>query len=891
MQEYKFDPSLNILYKEHYNLDYIFNPKSIAIIGASEKENSVGRTLILNLKDSFNGKIFPINPKRNTVFNIKSYKQINDIDDEIDLVIIATPAKTVPDIVKACSEKNVKGVIIISAGFKETGIDGKNLENQIYKNKGNLRIIGPNCLGLINPINKINASFALDMPLKGNIAFISQSGALCTSVLDWSLKEKVGFSAFVSIGSMIDVNFSDLIYYFGNDPNTKSILIYMENISNPKAFLSSCREVALTKPIILIKAGRSKEGSKAATSHTGALTSDNDVFDAALKRVGVLRVDTISELFSLADILAKQSLSNNSNLAIVTNAGGPGVLATDALIISGANLYKLDNNTIEELNKFLPSHWSHSNPVDILGDACDELYFKTIEILSKHEDIGGILTILTPQYMTDPLKVAKKLKAFSKLDKPFFTSFIGGKNIEDAIKVLVEENIVNFSFPEDACKAFAKLCQYSDNLKNLYETPLKEEVLIDKKRKDEVRAIFNNVIKENRYLLDEVESKKILKAYDIPIVDTFLAKTKEEAVEYAKKIQFPVVLKIYSKKITHKKEVGGVKLNLKSPEDVERAYDEIYNSLKKLNMKNEFSGVTIQKMINLEGFELILGSMVDKEFGPTILFGSGGSLVEVYKDKVVALSPLNKNLANNMIKDTKIYNALKKMEINLDNIQNILVKLSELTLDFPIIKELDINPLLATKDKVIALDARCVLYNKNEKITPPSIRAYPSQYIFQDTLKNNEKITLRPIKAQDESLLKKFYQDISETTIKQRYYKTLHYNELIAHERLSRLCFNDYDREIAIVALKKDEIIAVARLSKLLENDASFSLIIKDSYHNLGMGKKLLSKLIEIAKEEKIDNLVSVMFAENVAMLNICKKLNFSFEQQNNIIYVHLKLK
>jgi acetyltransferase len=891
MQEYKFDPSLNILYKEHHNLDYIFNPRSIAIIGASEKENSVGKTLILNLKDSFNGKIYPVNPKKNTICGIKSYKKIEDIKDDIDLAIIATPAKTVPDIVKECTDKNVKGIIIISAGFKEIGEKGKKLENEIYKNKGKLRIIGPNCLGVINPIKKINASFALDMPLKGNIAFISQSGALCTSVLDWSLKEKVGFSAFVSIGSMIDINFSDLIYYFGSDSNTKAILIYMENISNPKNFLSAAREVALTKPIILIKAGRSKEGSKAATSHTGALTSDNDVFDAALKRVGVLRVDTISELFSLADILSKQNLFDNPNLAIVTNAGGPGVLATDALIENGANLYELNNRIIEELNEFLPSFWSHSNPIDILGDASDELYFKTIEILSKNKDIGGILAILTPQYMTKPLEVAKKLKSFSKLDKPFFTSFIGGKNIEEAKKILANENIVNFSFPEDACKTFAKLCKYSNNLKNLYETPLREEVLIDENRKEKVKEILNNVVKEKRNLLDEYESKKILEAYAIPIVDTFLAKTRDESVKYAEKIGFPVVLKIYSKTITHKKEVGGVKLNLTSSRAVEKAFDEIYNSIKKLNKENDFLGVTVQKMINAEGFELILGSLVDNEFGPVILFGSGGSLVEVYKDKAIGIAPLNTNLASNMIKETKIYKALKKSEIHLENIQKILVKLSELVLDFPMIKELDINPLLASKDKVIALDARVVLYHKTEKIVPPSIRAYPSKYIFQDTLKNNEKITFRPILAQDESLLKDFYQDISKNTIKQRYYKTLHYNELIAHEKLSRLCFNDYDREIAIVALKKDEIIAVARLSKLLENDASFSLIVKDSYHNLGLGKKLLSMIIKIAKEENIDNLVSVMFDDNLAMLNICKKLNFSFKKEKNIIYSHLKLK
>ncbi|NGX63995.1 MAG: Succinyl-CoA ligase [ADP-forming] subunit alpha, partial [Candidatus Anoxychlamydiales bacterium] len=401
MEEYKFDPSLNILYKEHNNLDYIFNPKSIAVIGASEKPESVGRTLFENLiNSSFKGEIFAINPKRDSVLGYRAYKGIKDVKKPIDLAVIATPAAFVPEIIQECEDANVIGAIIISAGFKELGESGKELEEQILKNKRKIRIIGPNCLGIMNTSIDLNATFAAEMANKGSIAFISQSGALGTAVLDWSLRENVGFSAFVSIGSMIDVNFGDLINYFGNDPNTRSILIYMENLSDPRAFLSAAREVALTKPIILIKAGKTKESAKAAMSHTGALAGSDDVLNAALKRVGILRVDTIEALFGMAEIFSKQSLCTGPNLAIVTNAGGPAVIATDALVLHSAKLAQLTDQTYESLNEFLPKAWSHNNPIDILGDATADLYYKTVKTIIEDENVEGILVILTPQFMT-----------------------------------------------------------------------------------------------------------------------------------------------------------------------------------------------------------------------------------------------------------------------------------------------------------------------------------------------------------------------------------------------------------------------------------------------------------------------------------------------------------
>ncbi|NGX56993.1 MAG: Succinyl-CoA ligase [ADP-forming] subunit alpha [Candidatus Anoxychlamydiales bacterium] len=709
---------MNLKLNKLNNLDYFFNPKSIAIIGASAKNLSVGKTLIENLKESYKGKIYLINPKRKSILGLKTYPKIEDVKDKIDLVIIATPAKTVPSIVKECSKKKIKAAIIISAGFKELGKPGIELENQIRKNKGDMRIIGPNCLGIINSLNKLNASFAKDMPLKGKLAFISQSGALGCAVLDWSLKEKIGLSSFVSIGSMIDINFSELISYYGKDPNTKAILIYMENIADPLEFLVEASKVTLKKPIILIKAGRSSAGSKAATSHTGAITGNDEVFTAALKRAGILQVNTISELFSIADLISKQPLSNNPNLAIITNAGGPGVIATDSLEINNAFLAKLSKKTYLELNKFLPKAWSHSNPIDILGDASDELYAKTVKVLVKDKNIGGILIILTPQHMTEATKVAKKLKSFSKLNIPIFTSFMGGDSVTIAIEELIKEGIPNFPFPDDATKAFSMMSKYSKDLKKIYQPSNKNKTLINENKKKKASELLKKAFSKNKLLLDEYESKKLIELYDIPIVQTFIAKTKNEAVKYSKKIGFPIVLKIYSKTITHKKKVGGVKLNLKNEIDVKKAFDEIYSNIKKIKKQKEFLGVTVQKMIKLDGYEVIAGSTLDNQFGPVIIFGSGGSLVEIYNDKALTIPPIDKKLAKKMIESTKIYKAIKGLKNNkqaLEKLQDILVKLSYLVLDFPVIKEIDINPILISKDKIIALDAR-VLLNPSHRL-------------------------------------------------------------------------------------------------------------------------------------------------------------------------------
>ncbi len=908
MTDYKFDPSLNILYKEHHNLDYVFDPKSIAVIGATDRDGSVGKTLLDNLLQKFTGKIYPVNPKKDKILGLKAYKSIKDIKDTIELCVIATPAKTVPSIIKEAVEAKIPAAVIISAGFKELGEPGIKLEKEIMKHaKGKMRIIGPNCLGVMNPINGLNATFAAEMANKGNIAFISQSGALCTAVLDWSLKEKVGFSSFVSIGSMLDVNWGDLIYYFGNDPNTKSILIYMESIGDPRYFLSAAREVALTKPIILIKAGRTKESAQAAASHTGALAGSDEVLNAALRRVGILRVYNISDLFNMAEVLSKQPIPKGPNLVIITNAGGPGVIATDALVESQGQIAKLSKKSYDELNNFLPEAWSHNNPVDLLGDATADLYAKSVDILSKDENVDGILVILTPQYMTDPKGVAEKLKKYSRLDsKPLLASWMGAKVVEDGMKILADEGIPSFNYPDNACKAFSYMHSYSYNLKGIYETPVQEsKKLFDKKviaKHKKVSDIIQKAKKENRFLLDEYESKKVLKAYDIPVVETNIAKNAEEAAELAEKIGFPIVLKLYSKTITHKTDVGGVKLNLTNKQEVKSAFLDIYNSVKKAANASDFQGVTVQPMIKLEGYELILGSSIDHEFGPVLLFGTGGQLVEIFQDKSLALPPLTSTLAKRMMEQTKIFKALQgtrgRETVNIEEMERILVRFSNLIVEYPEIKEFDINPLLASSDKIIALDARIILHKTDERPAQLAIRPYPLHYVTNWSLKDETEVIIRPIIPEDEPLVKKFYQDISEKSLKQRYLKVLHYDELIAHDRLVRICFNDYDKEIAIVTEldQKDsrEILAIARLSKLAgTDDATFAILVKDKWQKRGIGKKLLSSLIDIAKEEGIEYLISSMFTDNVSMQKICRDLGFKIKksQKSTVVIAELDLK
>ena len=910
MSTAKAGSELKAAFRRH-PLDAIFAPHNVAVIGATEKEDSVGRTLLWNLiSNPFGGTVFPVNPKRKNILGIRAYPSIQEVPDQVDLAVIVTPAPTVPSVIAECVDAGVKGAIIISAGFKETGPEGARLEQKILEQArdAQMRIIGPNCLGVMSPLTGINATFAKGMALPGSVGFISQSGALCTSVLDWSREDNVGFSAFVSIGSMLDVDWADLLYYLGDDQRTKAIVMYMETIGNARRFLSAAREVALAKPIIVIKAGRTAAAAKAAASHTGSLAGSDDVLDAAFRRVGVLRVERISDIFYMAEVLSKQPRAQGPNLTIVTNAGGPGVLATDSLIVGGGKLTEISAATMEELNSFLPAAWSHNNPIDILGDASPELYAKTLEIAANDKNADGLLVILTPQDMTDPTRTAEQLRqaAANLGHKPVLASWMGGADVAAGVRILNRARIPTFPYPDTAAQVFNYMWRYSDNLKGIYETPaLPVASEAEAMHRNRARHLIDTVRAQERTILTEFESKQIFAAYGIPTVETRLAATVKEAIAEANAMGYPVVLKLNSETITHKSDVKGVQLNLRSDEAVRTAFETIQAAVSEMHGAHHFQGVTVQPMLKLDGYELIVGSSNDPQFGPVLLFGTGGVLVEVYKDRALALPPLNTTLARRMMEQTKIWEALQgvrgRRPVDTESLERLMVRFSQLVVEQRWIKEIDINPLLASPEQIIALDARIVLHDPgmNEEDLPrPAIRPLPTRYSAPFTCQNAEEVYIRPIRPEDEPMMASFNQTLSPYSIYLRYFHPVSPAQLMSHEQLAMLCFVDYDRQIALVAERKDErghpqIVGMGQLTKLQgTNDGEFAILISDQFQRTGLGTELLSRLIQIGHDEKLERIVAEILPENEGMRRICQKLGFEMSKipGSSVIFAELVL-
>ncbi len=754
-----------------------------------------------------------------------------------------------------------------------------------------MRLIGPNCLGVMHPGRGLNATFATRIARPGTVGFLSQSGALCTAILDWSLRVNVGFSAFVSIGSMLDVGWGDLIDYLGDDPDTRCIVIYMESIGDARSFLSAAREVAFSKPIIVIKPGRTEAAAKAAASHTGSLSGSDEVLEAAFRRVGVLRVKTISQVFDLTDMLAKQPRPRGPRLAIVTNAGGPGVLATDALIENHGELARLSPATLGPLNTFLPPAWSHSNPLDILGDADPTRYARTLEVVINDPEIDGVLAILTPQAMTDPTTTAQELTRYARVPgKPILASWMGGETVEPGKKILDQADIPTFAYPDTAAQMFTLMWRSHYNLQALYETPTSpagDDTTAA--ARDQATAIVSAARKDGRSVLTEVESKRILAAYGIPTVETRVATTEDEAVAAAESIGFPVVVKLYSLSITHKTDVGGVQLNLGTAQAVRQAFAAIESAVQTHAGPGHFQGVSVQPMVKLDGYELIVGSSIDPQFGPVLLFGSGGQLVEVMKDRALALPPLNTTLARRMMEHTRILTALNgvrgRRPVDLPALEQLLVRFSDLVVEQRWIKEIDINPLLASSDGLLALDARVIAHGsevREEELPRLAIRPYPIRYRCTWTARDGSTLFLRPIRPEDEPLLVAFHDTLSERTVSLRYFHAMKLSTRVAHERLTRICFIDYDREIALVAERENpdtgarEILGVGRLSKIpATSDAEFAVLIADRFQRQGLGTALLERLLQVARDESIARVVGSILPENVGMRRICEKLGF----------------
>nr|WP_319569989.1 GNAT family N-acetyltransferase [uncultured Draconibacterium sp.] len=873
-------------------LDSIFRPKRIALVGVSNTPDSVGGITLRNLVGGgFNGVVYPVNPRREAVFGIPCYPDVKSLPKTPDLAVIMTTAETVPQLVRDCGEAGIHGVIIMSAGFKEIGDNGKKLEEQVKAEKArfpDMRIVGPNCLGILVPGLNMNVSFAQTMPKKGHVAFISQSGALCTSVLDWAYESNIGFSNFVSIGNSMDVSFGDLIDYFGQDPNTKSIVLYVESIANARTFMSAARAFSREKPIIVYKSGRYPESAAAAASHTGAMASEDSVYDAVFRRAGLARVFEFGNIFDFTDLVGRKRIPKGNRLAIVTNAGAPGVMATDSLLSMGGNLVKLTEETMQKLNDYLPSFWSHGNPVDVLGDATPERFAKAAEIVLGDKEVDAVLVLLTPQAMTDPTATAQAIANMSKnTTKSIMTSWLGGAAMHEGIQILNQNGISNYPAPEQAIRAFMTLSDYSENQQILYETPREVPVSFQYDR-NVLRQKYLTQVFPKAKVLNEDDSKMLVNDYGIDTTHPTPAANEDEAVKIAEEKGYPVVLKIYSPDIIHKSDVGGVALNIENEEMVRATFRNMVKTAAEKRPEAKIEGVTVQKMVDTrDGIELIVGTKKDPVFGTVMLVGMGGTTAELFKDQRLEFPPLNEHLARQMLKSLKLYPLLKGWRgdapKNIDKLIEVLIRMSYLAADYPEIEELDINPLIVTPEDVIALDARIVvdeelLTNPVKEYSHLIMRPYPESLIKEATLRDGTPITLRPIRPEDEPMWLELLGSCSKESIYHRFRYDFYFD---SHEVASQFCFIDYDREIAIVAEheKEDgnkELIGVGRL--IADPDVEimeYAVLITDKWQKKELGLTLTSYCLEIAKARDIKKLAAETTRDNKPMISVFRKLNF----------------
>ena len=888
---------------EMYRIENLLNPKSVALIGATDREGSMGLQLTKNLllgKDMRN--VYAVNPNRENVLGLKCFPSITEVPEHVDLAVIATPAKTVPEIVDECGQSGVDGAVIISAGFREVGEEGERLEDEInqFQAKYGLRILGPNCLGFVRPHAGLNATFLRNNPEPGEIAFISQSGALGTAILDWAVSTHVGFSMFASLGSMLNIDFGDLIDYLGGDPYTKSIVLYMEGVGSARKFISATRGFARTKPIIVLKPGKYVESAKAARSHTGALAGNYEVYDAAFKRCGAVHVDEIENLFNCASVLDSRYLPAGPRLAIISNGGGPGVMATDSVIDNGGELVELSDELKMVLGEFLPPYWSNGNPIDLLGDADVERYDKTIRACIRDPEVDGIIVIYTPQGTAQPRDLAKKvIKIAEKKLIPILTVWMGEKEVEGARKLFYAHNIPTFSTPEKAVRTYMYMYKYKRNLELLYETP--EELPVDlSPPKSHLKLMIQKVVGEGRTVLTQDEVDKFLDAYGVPRAESYLVKNVDEAAMAASRVGFPVVLKVVSPDIVHKIDIGGVILGVNSEDTLRTQYQNLIESVQKAAPYAKIYGVYVQKMKKFD-HELILGARKDRDFGAVILFGHGGTDVEYFRDFSIALPPLNQTLARRMMEETKIYRALSKglrnvSPLDMRVLEEVVVKFSNLIVDFPEIAEMEINPLAASKDTIYALDARMVIDPEALKITDRythlAILPYPIKYVVPWRLKDGTEVILRPIRPEDEQIEHELIKGLSNETSRFRFFGII---KELSHRDLVRFCNIDYDREMAIIAEvreggKKKELGVSRLILEPCRKRGEFAVVVTDEYQGQGLGTKLIDMLIEIATEKNLESIYGLIHPENSVMIRLCEKMGFTIKRSVEEVIANLNL-
>ena len=844
-------------------LDHFFRPQSVALIGATEKPEKIGHAVLQNLLSAgFKGDIFPVNPKYQTLNGLKCYPSVSKLPKVPDLTIIVTPAPIVPALMKECGKKGIVSVLVLSAGFKEAGETGEALFRDLkaQAKEHGIRLIGPNCLGLLTPSLGLNATYAPAMPAHGRVAFISQSAAMGSAILDWAAEKNVGFSHFVSIGGMADIGFDHLIDYFGSDNRTACILIYMESLVNARKFMSAARAFARSKPIVILKAGRSKDGARATFSHTGSMAGNDAVFDAAFHRAGVIRAATVQQLFDCAQALSMQPLPASNRLAIVTNAGGPAILATDWLTQRDGVLATLQPAALSALDTIMPPAWSRSNPVDVLGDANPERYRAALKTCLHDTGVDAVLCILTAQNMTDPTEFAQVVVEESKKvkSKPVYAAWMGLHSMGPGRRLLESEKIPWYPFPERAVEVFMKMVNYHDTLELLYETPPDMPLELGFQR-EKARGIVEQLRKKGRTELSESESMQLLQCYGIPVNIGKLARTEDEAVVHAQSIGLPVVMKIESPDIWHKSDVNGVRLGLESEADVRRAYHSLLENVQKKRPDARIMGVLVEKMWDVQ-HELLIGTVKDAVFGPVVVFGLGGAATEIWQDRAIALPPLNRALARHLVEGTRISRLLQGYRhvpaVPMEYLEHILCRFAYLVMDFPDIREIDINPFAMNAEGGIALDAAVTLERdpgrQREPYSHLSILPYPTQWIKKVQLRDGTKVLLRPIRPEDEALEARLVENTSRESL---YFRFFGYLSGLNHQMLTRFTHIDYDREIAIVAeierKGQKELIGVVRIvGDGWRETAEYAILITDAWQGHGLGSILTDYILDIAKEQ-----------------------------------------
>jgi acetyltransferase len=867
----------------------LFSPKSVAVIGASERANTVGGIVFRNMLGSgYTGLLYPVNPAHQEVQGQRAYATIEEIEAPVELAVICTDAKTVPDIIEACGKHGVRAAVVLSAGFTEVGAHGAALEHTLLANAKNygVRIIGPNCLGMMRTAIGLNATFFKGSVKSGNLALVSQSGALCAAILDWAPANDIGFSSVVSMGAASDVDFGEILDYLATDVQTSSILIYVEGVHKARGFMSALRAAARSKPVFVIKVGRHDAGARAVMSHTGALVGSDDVFDAALRRAGVVRVESIGGLFSAAKSLASPHRYSGNRLAIITNGGGPGVMAIDRAVDVGVSVASLSPETIDRLNQVLPAIWSHNNPVDIIGDATPQRYRDAVGICMEDPGVDGALVILTPQAMTQPLEVAKLLvEDAGKFSKPLLTSWMGNSQTMDGRAQFAHAGIPSFSTPEAAVEAYSYITAYYRNQRLLAQVPepLSHHDVPDV---EGARMVIESAMAERRKVLSEMESKALLSAFHIPVANTVVARSPSEALLLAEEFGFPVAMKINSPDITHKSDAGGVKLNLMNAAAVRAAYNEIVEEVKRNRPDARVDGIALQPMVRKpNGRELMVGVISDPLFGPVISFGAGGTAVEVLGDRAIALPPLNGFLVRELISGTRIAKLLGSFRhmppVQMEALESLLLRVSEMVCELPWLKEMDINPLIVDEHGLLAVDARVVVDYapvSADRYAHMAIHPYPAHLVTHWQLPDGTDVTIRPMRPEDAAIEQEFVRHLSAEA---KYFRFMHAVQELSEPMLVRFTQLDYDRELALIAVTEEKSreveIGVCRYAINPDGEScEFALVVSDQWQHKAIGHRLMGSLIDAARSKGLKTMEGEVMASNHDMLKLVATLGFT---------------